>query len=230
MSDECMELKNIKYQTMLLNNNSKISETIPNILNIEKFLSEEKEVNKNKPWNKLNKGSKIKLIGSFSEEYQMKNNISDKQKLELINYLKLCIERKKLNKKQDLVYDKDTFKIISIQNLTFNKIKNKFTLKRSDKRVSSLKSLAPKNKTTKRNKPLKKKDKKEKRIKKDKDETKKLVKKVKKEKVIKKQKKNKVPNDKKEKVIKKQKKNKVPNDKVSKVSNEKVHIDKVSGN
>merc|ERR1712166_302023 len=185
MSDECMELKNIKYQTMLLNNNSKISETIPNILNIEKFLSEEKEVNKNKPWNKLNKGSKIKLIGSFSEEYQMKNNISDKQKLELINYLKLCIERKKLNKKQDLVYDKDTFKIISIQNLTFNKIKNKFTLKRSDKRVSSLKSLAPKNKTTKRNKPLKKKVKKEKRIKKDKDETKKLVKKVKKEKVTK---------------------------------------------
>ena len=77
MSDECMELKNIKYQTMLLNNNSKISETIPNILNIEKFLSEEKEVNKNKPWNKLNKGSKIKLIGSFSEEYQMKNNISE---------------------------------------------------------------------------------------------------------------------------------------------------------
>ena len=229
MSDECMELKNIKYQTMLLNNNSKISETIPNILNIEKFLSEEKEVNKNKPWNKLNKGSKIKLIGSFSEEYQMKNNISDKQKLELINYLKLCIERKKLNKKQDLVYDKDTFKIISIQNLTFNKIKNKFTLKRSDKRVSSLKSLAPKNKTTKRNKPLKKKVKKEKRIKKDKDETKKLVKKVKKEKVTK-VKKEKVTKDKKEKVIKKQKKNKVPNDKVSKVSNEKVHIDKVSGN
>jgi hypothetical protein len=253
MSDECMELKNIKYQTMLLNNNSKISETIPNILNIEKFLSEEKEVNKNKPWNKLNKGSKIKLIGSFSEEYQMKNNISDKQKLELINYLKLCIERKKLNKKQDLVYDKDTFKIISIQNLTFNKIKNKFTLKRSDKRVSSLKSLAPKNKTTKRNKPLKKKVKKEKRIKKvlqvilkavqkekvtnvkkEKVKKEKVKKeKVKKEKVKKvKVKKEKVKKEKvkKEKVIKKQKKNKVPNDKVSKVSNEKVHIDKVSGN
>ena len=31
MSDECMELKNIKYQTMLLNNNSKIFETKPNI-------------------------------------------------------------------------------------------------------------------------------------------------------------------------------------------------------
>ena len=63
------------------------------------------------------------------------------------------------------------------QNLIFNKIKNKFTLKRSDKRVSSLKSLAPKNKTTKRNKPLKNKVKNEKRIKKDTDKKKKRVKK-----------------------------------------------------
>ena len=59
MSDECMELKNIKYQTMLLNNNSKIFEPIPNISNIEKFLLDEKEINQNKPWSKLNKGTKI---------------------------------------------------------------------------------------------------------------------------------------------------------------------------
>tara|TARA_B110000008_G_scaffold226948_1_gene228596 strand:- start:253 stop:828 length:576 start_codon:yes stop_codon:yes gene_type:complete len=177
MSDECMELKNIKYQTMLLNNNSKISETIPNISNIERFLTEEKEVTQNKPWNKLNKGTRIKLITSFTEEYQLQNKISDELKLELRTYLKLCLERKKLNKKQDLVYDIENFKIISIQNLIFNKIKNKFTLKRSDKRVSSLKSLAPKNKTTKRNKPLKNKVKNEKRIKKDTDKKKKRVKK-----------------------------------------------------
>ena len=69
MSDECMELKNIKYQTMLLNNNSKIFETKPNVSNIEKFLRDEKEINKNKPWSKLSKGTKIKLILNFSEEY-----------------------------------------------------------------------------------------------------------------------------------------------------------------
>ena len=31
MSEECQELKNIKYQTMLLNNNSKIVSTKANI-------------------------------------------------------------------------------------------------------------------------------------------------------------------------------------------------------
>ena len=125
MSDECMELKNIKYQTMLLNNNSKIFETKPNISNIEKFLRDEKEINKNKPWNKLSKGTKIKLITNFSDDYQNKNNISDEQKKDLIKYLKLCLERKKLNKKQDIVYDNENFKIINIQNLVFNKIRNR---------------------------------------------------------------------------------------------------------
>lgn len=147
MEDECMELKNIKYQTMLLNNNSKIFESIPNITNIEKFLTKDKEVNKNKPWNKLNKGTKINLLSEFADNYQIKNKITDKQKKDLNKYLKMCLERKKLNKKHDLVYDKDEFKIISINNLIFNKTKNKFTLKKQDKKINSLKSLAPKNKT-----------------------------------------------------------------------------------
>ena len=44
--DECLELKNIKYQTMLLNNNSKTIYTKPNVTNIEHFLQKEKELNK----------------------------------------------------------------------------------------------------------------------------------------------------------------------------------------
>ena len=163
MGDECMELKNIKYQTMLLNNNSKIFETKPNISNIESFLENEKIVNKNKPWSKLNKGKKLKLIINFANDYKEKKNISDTQKEQLINYLRLCLDRKKLNKKQDLVYDKENFKIISIQNLVYNKSKMRFTIKKSDKRVSSLKSLAPKNKTKRNKLDKKKKQRKEKK-------------------------------------------------------------------
>ena len=55
MSDVCQELQNIKYQTMLLNHNSKIYEAKPNIDNIEAFLEKEKEANKTKPWSKLSK-------------------------------------------------------------------------------------------------------------------------------------------------------------------------------
>ena len=49
MSDVCQELQNIKYQTMLLNHNSKIYETKPNIDNIEAFLEKEKEAIKQNP-------------------------------------------------------------------------------------------------------------------------------------------------------------------------------------
>ena len=49
MSEECQELKNIKYQTMLLKSNSKIVSTKKNSENLDDFLQKEKANNKNKP-------------------------------------------------------------------------------------------------------------------------------------------------------------------------------------
>ena len=40
-SDECLELKNIKYQTMLINNNTSNFNTKENINDIEDFLFKE---------------------------------------------------------------------------------------------------------------------------------------------------------------------------------------------
>ena len=54
--DECQELKNIKYKTMLLNG-APLHETKSSndISNLEKFLEDEKISNSNEPWCKLNK-------------------------------------------------------------------------------------------------------------------------------------------------------------------------------
>ena len=48
MGDECQELKNLKYQTMLLTGNDKIKEETKNIENdeIDNFLEKEKNINK----------------------------------------------------------------------------------------------------------------------------------------------------------------------------------------
>ena len=53
-TDECMELKNIKYKTMLLNGKT-IPETksVDNIYNLDIFLENEKNNNKNENWSKL---------------------------------------------------------------------------------------------------------------------------------------------------------------------------------
>ena len=73
--EECLELKNIKYQTMLLNNNTKIYETTPNTHNIENFLEKELEANNNKPWTKLGKGAKLKKINEYVNIYSVEKKI-----------------------------------------------------------------------------------------------------------------------------------------------------------
>jgi|TARA_B100001287_G_C22677574_1_gene528494 hypothetical protein len=152
MSDVCQELQNIKYQTMLLNHNSKIYEAKPNIDNIEAFLEKEKEANKTKPWSKLSKASKLKKISEYVVEYSKQKNLTKKQTDELQGYLTQCLNRKKLQRQKDVTYDISTNKIKSINGLHFNKNTNKFTLKIKDKKTSTLKSLPPKkNKTQHKN-------------------------------------------------------------------------------
>ncbi len=151
MSEVCQELQNIKYQTMLLNHNSKIYEAKPNIDNIEAFLEKEKEANKKKPWSKLSKASKLKKISEYVIQYTDENKLNDEQSKELEKYLTHCLNRKKLQRQKDVIYDITTNKIKSINGLIYNKVKNKFTLKVKDKKTSTLKSLAPKNKTQNKN-------------------------------------------------------------------------------
>ena len=169
MSDECVELKNIKYQTMLLQNSIKIYETTPNTENIEQFLEKEKQLNKTKPWNKLNKFSKLQKLNQYCKEYGDENKLNESEIKDMMKYLTSCLERKKLTRQKDVNYDIDNNKIKLIPGLTYNKTNNRFTLKRQEKKTSTLKCLAPKNKTNKTNKKKKKKKKDEDKKKKKKD-------------------------------------------------------------
>ena len=152
MSDVCQELQNIKYQTMLLNHNSKAYESKPNVDNIEFFLASEKEASKKKPWSKLSKASKLKKINEYAIAYCNDKKLQDVQYKELKKYLEQCLNRKKIQRQKDVVYDIETNKIKSIPGLHFNKNTNKFTLKIKDKKTNTLKSLPPKkNKTQNKN-------------------------------------------------------------------------------
>lgn len=173
-NDDCTELKNIKYQNMLLSNAKIMEEKKENVNNIDDFLRKEKKENNLKPWNKLGKSSKIKLIKEFIIKYKNNNNLGDEEKEKLRIFLFKCIERKKLQKIKDIKYDKITATIIDIPNLMFNKKTNKFVLKKGEKRISTSYSLAPKSKR-KKNKTTNKTEKRKspkKRKKKTKDKTK----------------------------------------------------------
>ena len=152
MSETCQELQNIKYQTMLLNHNSKAYESQPNVDNIEFFLASEKEACKKKPWSKLSKASKLKKINEYSVLYCTEKKIEIDKCKDLKKYLEKCLNRKKIQRQKDVVYDIETNKIKSIHGLHYNKTTNKFTLSIKDKKTNTLKSLPPKkNKTQTKN-------------------------------------------------------------------------------
>jgi hypothetical protein len=143
---DCVELRNIKYKSMLLKKTSPKQVTKHN-LNIDDFLEKERTQNKEDQWVKLDKSMKMKKMSAFVEVYANENVLCGKDKVALYDFLTSSIDQKKLVKTKEVVYDKLTGTIKSIPCLVHCPASvKKFTLKRCEKRQSTLKSLAPKNK------------------------------------------------------------------------------------
>lgn len=144
-TEQCVELKNIQYKTMLLNGNP-IQETKSSndLSNLEKFLEDEKNNNKNEPWCKLNKTIKIKKLIEFVEIYKKEHDLDDEETLILVRFFRDSLDRKKLQRVKDVVYDKTDGIIKEIPGLSYTKSNKHFTFKNVDKRISTLKSLLPK--------------------------------------------------------------------------------------
>jgi hypothetical protein len=143
---DCVELRNIKYKSMLLKKTSPKQVTKHNS-NIDDFLEKERTLNKEDQWVKLDKSMKMKKMSAFVETYATENNLCMKDKSALYEFLTSSIDQKKLTKTKEVIYDKLTGTIKSIPCLVHCPASiKKFTLKRCEKRQSTLKSLAPKNK------------------------------------------------------------------------------------
>ena len=99
----------------------------------------------------LDKTLKIQKLHQFAEKYGRENALPVKDIKALKSFFVQCIEKNKLQKTKDIVYNKDTREITSIPPLYFNIQNHNFSLKIMDsKRVSTLKSLTPK-RTSERN-------------------------------------------------------------------------------
>jgi len=143
---DCIELRNIKYKSMLLKKTSPKQLTKHNS-NIDDFLEKERTQNKEDQWVKLDKSMKLKKMNEFVQTYATENCLCDKDKSALYEFLISSIDQKKLIKTKEVVYDKLSGMIKSIPCLVYCPTSmKKFTLKRCEKRQSTLKSLAPKNK------------------------------------------------------------------------------------
>jgi hypothetical protein len=146
MTDECVELKNIKYKTMLLSpeNVDVDYKTKLNLLNLDDIIKQDKLYTENLPWSKLNRTIKLCKLDEFVEKYSKTNDMNCNETNELIELLHESLNKKQLQKAKDISYDKNDGLIKNIPNLVFNKNSRKHTLKNVEKKTSALKSLAPK--------------------------------------------------------------------------------------
>jgi hypothetical protein len=122
------------------------SKSSSDLANLDKFLENEKITNSVEPWSKLDKTAKIRKLAIFADNYRVVNNLTDTEYEQLMAFFRDCLDKKKLQRVKDVNYNKETGEIKDIPALFFNKPSNHFTLKNIDKRVSTLKGLAPKKK------------------------------------------------------------------------------------
>ena len=140
-NSELNELKNIKYKTSTLG--AKI--TANDIDNLDLFLESEKTANQSEPWNKLDKTTKYKKLQDFVEYYSCEKPLTEKEKEELIVFLKDAVDKKKIYKVKDIIYDKENGIIKDIPGLVYSKTEHKsFTLKNINTKMTSTLKVIPK--------------------------------------------------------------------------------------
>ena len=144
-NNECMELKNINYQSMLLKNKMIVNNNQTYSKNVEEILEDENTNSKKKKWNKLSLTVKSNKLKSFSKRYASTNKMNNKKKKIFDIFLKNILVNKKISRNKDVDYDISSGKLLSILNIEFNSKTNRFTFKSIDRKKSALSGLSKKN-------------------------------------------------------------------------------------
>ena len=128
-NNECKEFNNLKYRTMInigtnLEPNINTSEDI-----INNFLNMDIENNKKGIWSKLTKTEKIKKIKLYiNDKLKPEYNLTDEEVVYTTKLFNIMIDRKKLSKNNELIYNQDNGFIEQIGGLTFNIESRKFNI------------------------------------------------------------------------------------------------------
>jgi hypothetical protein len=115
-----------------------------NLSVLEDLLETEKQNNKLEAWNKLDKTSRVQKLHAFAEKYGREHGLPVKEIKNLKVFFTLSLDKGKLNRAKDVVYDRELREVKSVPALHFNNDSKAFTLRNLDeKRVSTLKCLTP---------------------------------------------------------------------------------------
>jgi hypothetical protein len=122
-----------------------------NLSALEDMLESEKQSNKLAAWNKLDKTSRVQKLHAFAEKYGREHGLPVKEIKNLKVFFTGALDKGRLNRAKDVVYDRELREVKSVPALHFNNDSRAFTLRNLEdaKRVSTLKCLTPSRRTPK---------------------------------------------------------------------------------
>tara|TARA_B100000767_G_scaffold257843_1_gene266044 strand:+ start:566 stop:1006 length:441 start_codon:yes stop_codon:yes gene_type:complete len=110
--------------------------------NIDEILKKETTQNNKQTWRKLDNTTKVNKLTEYSKKLGKEKKMDEEEISNLSKYLISALERKRLISVKDVIYDNKTGAINKIPCLIFSQSQSKnYTLKRVEKRTSTLKSL-----------------------------------------------------------------------------------------
>ena len=118
-------------------------------LSIDQILDNENCHNKTEAWNKLNKTLKLQKLHTYSDKFGTENEYTTTEIIHLKRFFTEALEKKKLQKTKEVIYDKLTQEVKEVPGLFLNPSNHSFTIRIDTKRISTLKSLTPKRLTGK---------------------------------------------------------------------------------
>ena len=137
--DKNAELNNLRYKTGCLRSTTTPGQRDPDA--VDQILEIESSSNSGKPWQRLNQTERVAKLKAFAEDYCTKNEMGPVDVASLTSTLLRGLEHRRLTGARDVSYDPTTGAVCAIPALTHHTSPRRFTLKRADRRVSTLKSL-----------------------------------------------------------------------------------------
>ena len=126
---ECKEYNSLKYKTMIMNGTNIEPTLDTNEEKINMFLNMDMEKNKKGIWSKLSKTEKVKKIKNYIKNVLAKEHeLTEAELLYANKFFSLWMDRKKLSKNNELIYNQDVGLIESIEGLSFNDETRKFVI------------------------------------------------------------------------------------------------------
>jgi len=144
------EKKTSKYKKYIMSSSSSATTENKEVghQQLDAIMEREHQNNKMDIWSKIDKTQKIQKLHAYAEKYGHEHNYTNDEIRVLKGFFIQSLEKGKLNKVKEVVYDKEKREIVAIPALTVDEIKDQprhFTLKNLDaKRISTMKSLTAK--------------------------------------------------------------------------------------